>query len=406
MENAIKVHNYAVSLMKPNSLSLAQIAVKTRKYANTLGLELRESVGWNWMHGMGAFFYGQYSLEDYTEDLPLQEGIMLHCHPLIYRTFPKLDPNVREGIHLVNTYRIGPGGAEDLVQRYAVEFVDISDTFHLLKAEKSPDEVACIKKAAGEFDRVFTTIPLLLTGEHTEREIAVALRNRLREMDAQCEDLQTSSMLTMTSAPDGAKSVPEPLPYPGRRVSYGDRVNIQVNGFMPGGFASALGRCYILGKPSEEAQKYWTLAVEAQKLIAEHAKPGTTVAELMELFETKILKPNGLTADTGNQIYGIGAAIYEAPRNVDSTRNLPLNAGMTLVIAPKIVLTGKDPYCCADVYNECKRCKAVCFIFSASFAKVMFFSTRLAIIDLYIFVPLCLIFSASARVRCTPGAEL
>lgn len=115
VENAIKVHEYAVSLMKPGTISLSQIAVKTRKFANTLGLELKESLSWNWMHGMGAFFYDQYSLEDYTEDLPLQEGIMLHCHPLIFREFPHLGPNVREGIHLVNTYRIGPDGAEDLV---------------------------------------------------------------------------------------------------------------------------------------------------------------------------------------------------------------------------------------------------------------------------------------------------
>lgn len=115
VNNAIKVHEYAVSLMKPDSLSLAQIAVKTRKYANSLGLELFERVGWNWMHSLGAFFYEQYSLEDYTEDLPLQEGLMLHCHPLIYRYFPEIGPDVREGIHLVNTYRIGPDGAEDLV---------------------------------------------------------------------------------------------------------------------------------------------------------------------------------------------------------------------------------------------------------------------------------------------------
>jgi Xaa-Pro aminopeptidase len=112
--NAIRVHEYAVSLMKPNVISLAQIAVKTRKFANTLGLELYESLGWNWMHGLGAFFYDQFALEDFTEDLPLQEGIMLHCHPLIFRTFPGF-PNAREGIHLVNSYRIGAHGAEDLV---------------------------------------------------------------------------------------------------------------------------------------------------------------------------------------------------------------------------------------------------------------------------------------------------
>jgi len=65
VNNAIMMHEYAVSLMKPDSLSLAQIAVKTRKFANRHGLELYESLGWNWMHGLGAFFYDQYSLEDY-----------------------------------------------------------------------------------------------------------------------------------------------------------------------------------------------------------------------------------------------------------------------------------------------------------------------------------------------------
>lgn len=113
--DAIDVHNYAVSLMKPDSLTLGQIAVKTRKYCNRHGLELHESLGWNWMHGMGAFFYDQYALEDFTEDEPLQAGIILHCHPLIYRYYPELGRNVRDSLHLVNTYRITPDGAEDLV---------------------------------------------------------------------------------------------------------------------------------------------------------------------------------------------------------------------------------------------------------------------------------------------------
>lgn len=115
VENAIKAHEYAVSLMKPGAISLRQIADRTREYVNSLGLELFEAHGWNWMHGMGAFFYDQYSLEDYTDELPLQEGIMLHCHPLIFRYFPELGPDVKEGIHLVNTYLIGKDGAIDLV---------------------------------------------------------------------------------------------------------------------------------------------------------------------------------------------------------------------------------------------------------------------------------------------------
>ncbi len=115
VEIAIKTHQYAVSLMRPNSLTLAQIAVKTRKYCNKLGYTLMERVGWNWMHSMGAYYYEQYSLEDYSEDVPLRSNILLHCHPVTYRSYPEIDPNIREDQMILNTYLITEEGAQDLV---------------------------------------------------------------------------------------------------------------------------------------------------------------------------------------------------------------------------------------------------------------------------------------------------
>ncbi len=109
--DAAKVHQYAVSLMKPHDLTLSQIAVKTRKFANRLGYTMRESVGWNWMHSMGGYYYEQYSLEDYTEDIPLEENILLHCHPVIYREFPN---GLREDMFILNTYIVTADGAQDL----------------------------------------------------------------------------------------------------------------------------------------------------------------------------------------------------------------------------------------------------------------------------------------------------
>ena len=110
--DAVRVHQYAVDLMKPDSLTLAQIAVRTRKYSNRLGYTMRESVGWNWMHSMGGYYYEQYSLEDYTEDIPLEENILLHCHPVIYREFPG---GLREDLFILNTYLVTRDGAQDLV---------------------------------------------------------------------------------------------------------------------------------------------------------------------------------------------------------------------------------------------------------------------------------------------------
>lgn len=114
VEVAIDTHKYAVSLMKPDSLTLAQIAVKTRKYCNMLGYTLMERVGWNWMHSMGAYYYEQYSLEDYSEDTPLKSNILLHCHPVTFRSYPEIDPMIREDQMILNTYLITDAGAEDL----------------------------------------------------------------------------------------------------------------------------------------------------------------------------------------------------------------------------------------------------------------------------------------------------
>lgn len=113
VSDAVALHKYAVSLMKPDSLTLAQIAVKTRKQANRMGYTLRESVGWNWMHSLGGYYYEQYSLEDYTENIPLRKDILLHCHPLIFREFQ--DSNIREDLFILNTYHLTEDGAQDLV---------------------------------------------------------------------------------------------------------------------------------------------------------------------------------------------------------------------------------------------------------------------------------------------------
>ena len=111
---AVRSHQFAVDLMKPDSLTLAQIAVKTRKFCNRNGYELMERVGWNWMHSMGAYYYEQYSLEDYSEDEPLRSNILLHCHPVTFRTYPNIDPNLREDQFVLNTYLITDQGAQDL----------------------------------------------------------------------------------------------------------------------------------------------------------------------------------------------------------------------------------------------------------------------------------------------------
>ncbi len=112
VSDAEAIHRYAVSLMQPETITLRQIADKTREFAKQLGYKLFEKKGWNWMHSMGGYYYEQYSVEDYTENIPLQKNILLHCHPQVDRFAPD---GKREDLMILNTYLLTETGAQDLI---------------------------------------------------------------------------------------------------------------------------------------------------------------------------------------------------------------------------------------------------------------------------------------------------
>lgn len=230
-----------------------------------------------------------------------------------------------------------------------LQLVDISAELDELKAQKTPEEVRVMEDAATIFDRAFSAIRLCLRAGFTEQKAVVEFRWRLNQLGISDQDLSLLSVVRMTSAPDGGKAVTETLTYPGRTLEMGDRINFSCTSFAPGGSA-ALGRCYVLGKASDEAKKYWQLAMDAQDIAAKAASPGATLAQV-EAAVNGFLAKNGLPEDYSAFLYGIGADRFEAPRNTDSTRDMALTEGMTLVLAPKVCPEGKGPYCCMDVYT-------------------------------------------------------
>ncbi len=115
VEFGTRIHKFAVSLMKPGT-TLRKIAGETAAFAAEHGYELKQEHGWNWMHSMGGYYYEQYSLEDYTDEVPLLPNIILHCHPLCYRRFPELGPDSREEFFVLNTYLVTEDGALDLCE--------------------------------------------------------------------------------------------------------------------------------------------------------------------------------------------------------------------------------------------------------------------------------------------------
>lgn len=230
-----------------------------------------------------------------------------------------------------------------------ITLVDVTAKFEALKARKSAAEVEALKAAAAEYDLLFQAMGLILRPERLEKEAVNEIRQRMAWQGADSETPAFHNMVELTSAPDGGPAAAEPMAWPGRRLQVGDRVNVTLRGYLRGGVSATLGRSFVLGEPSAEAKEYWALAVEAQSLAASLAKPGVTLGQISEQVGC-FLRGKGLPADETGWIHGIGTSVYEAPRNIDASRNMPLAAGMVLSIGPAVQPEGKDPYRCVDAF--------------------------------------------------------
>lgn len=227
--------------------------------------------------------------------------------------------------------------------------VDVTGEFYAVKAVKSPEELAALKANAAQYDLLLTTASLVIRPERLEKEVVNEIRQRLAWQGAGSETPGFHNQVLLTSAPDSAESVSEPIMWPGRRLQWGDRVNVTVHGYLQGGFAASIGRSFVLGPASDEAKKYWSLAVEAQGLAASLAKPGATLRQVAQAVN-EFLTGRGLPADETGWIHGVGTSTYEAPRNVDATADMPLEENMVLSIGPAVQPQGKDAYVCTDLF--------------------------------------------------------
>ena len=277
-------------------------------------------------------------------------------HPTDRAQFPHFEDTdlsaVFDGapVGIVNPAYLKKNVRDHLAKAYpAFRFVDVTGAFYQCKAVKSPAEIEALRTAAAEYDRLFTAMPLLLRPERLEKEAVNEIRQRMMWQGAESETPGFHTMVQLTSAPDGGPSAQEPLPWPGRRLQTGDRVNVSVRGYFSNGCAAALGRSFVLGPVSAQTGKDWETAVFAQEMAASMAKPGATLREISGAVNA-CLTQQGYQPLNSAWIHGVGTSAYEAPRNVDATADAPLKAGMVLAIGPEVRRGGADALSCLDVF--------------------------------------------------------
>lgn len=228
------------------------------------------------------------------------------------------------------------------------ELINVEEKADTIRAKKSEAELGIIDGIVKMMDKIFAGAGVYINPKRSERDVVTDLRYAAYRLGCGGVDHQISAPVELTSQADGEPKSEEKILYPGRFLEFGDRVNIKMYALGNDGYYGGMARSFVLGKPSEETEHLWKIAVEVQEKAASLLRPGVSVQAVADKVN-KFLKEQGCKEDKSIMIHSIGESIQENPC-VFGEIELPVEENMVFYIGP-VVDDGKaDPLSCGDLY--------------------------------------------------------
>jgi Xaa-Pro aminopeptidase len=208
----------------------------------------------------------------------------------------------------------------------AASFVDVTADIDIIKAIKSEEEIALIRRTAGLQDEVFA-------------EVLKEIRPGMRDIDVTSIAQRRGQILGSEqgiflggSSPLGIRSPFVPRYMQGRTLQRGDHLSllIEING--PGGFYAEIARTVVLGKASSELKDAFAAVKAAQDYSLGLMKPGTPAKEIFAKHNA-YMTGNGLPAEARLYAHGQGYDMVERPL-IRWDDDMTLQQGMCLAVHP------------------------------------------------------------------------
>jgi len=215
----------------------------------------------------------------------------------------------------------------------AAELVPASGLVERLRAVKDDDEIAAIRSAAALADDVYRwlTSDFGLAG-HTEREVAVAMELRARELGAD----RLSFEPIVAAADNGALPHAEPRDVQIPR----DTLVVVDYGVVKDSYCSDCTRTFATGEIDGEARECYELVRSAQAAALEAVRAGAELRAVDAVARDPIA-----AAGRGEQFghglgHGVGLEIHEAPR-LAPTAEGALAGGHVVTVEPGVYVPGR-----------------------------------------------------------------
>jgi Xaa-Pro aminopeptidase len=208
-------------------------------------------------------------------------------------------------------------------------FVDLTDQVDQIKAVKSPEEIEVIKKTAALQDMAIDHVKKILKPGRREFEIYAEVLYSTTIYGSERQ------LILLGSGPSGTAVSHHLRHFQNRVIREGDQVSllIEVNG--PGGFYTEIGRVFSVGKPSQQLQDAFGVALEAQQATLALLKMEADPKEICSA-NNEFLQRNGFLPEKRLYAHGQGYDLVERPLIRDD-ETMKIKAGMNITVHPAAV---------------------------------------------------------------------
>jgi Xaa-Pro aminopeptidase len=212
-----------------------------------------------------------------------------------------------------------------------VELVEAGGMVEKLRAVKDPGEIEKIRAAAQCADEAFRAVIEPGIAGRTEREVALALEDRMRHLGAEGPSFPS----IIAAGPHGA--LPHAEPHDAEIPK--DTLVVVDFGAKLDGYCSDCTRTVATGSPSDEAREVYDLVLRAQLAALAAMRSGPEGREV-DAVARGIIEEAGHGEHFGHGLgHGVGLEVHEAPRLAKSGTT-PLAAGNVVTCEPGVYVPG------------------------------------------------------------------
>jgi Xaa-Pro aminopeptidase len=217
--------------------------------------------------------------------------------------------------------------------------VHARDLYFRVRMTKSDEEVALLRSLGALTERVMGEIVGLIKPGMVEQKLGTEIMTRMLDGGADGVIYQVGS--GVRSAIINCKPTDKP-------IEKGDVIRVEILGDKDG-HRSNVTRTMVLGEPTDEQKRIWSVLIAARDACESMLRPGTRVPDLWNTYLTTCRK-NRIEPSLKFLGHGIGRTVHEEPYLTD-TRDVVLAPNVTHTMEPLYMLPGRMGFHVEDMYR-------------------------------------------------------